>query len=111
MTNDPPNYASYQTNDLRGIEFTKWSRIDAQTKELTEKPNNYMAPYFLIKKISQFIFLAVEDILVLYPTIQDKKKITHFFPEKIYSRHISSLQFKLYSHQQNHDSTTYISFY
>ena len=37
---------------------------------------------FLTKKISQFLFLAVEDILVLYPPIQDKEKITHFSPEK-----------------------------
>ena len=45
------------------------------------------------KKISQFLFLGMEDFLVLYPPppppppppIQDKKKITHIFPEKIYS--------------------------
>ena len=40
---------------------------------------------FLTKKINQFLFLAVKDILVLYPPIQDKKKITHFFPKKMYS--------------------------
>ena len=40
---------------------------------------------FLTKKISQFLFLAVEDILVLYPPLQDKKKNIHSFPEKIYS--------------------------
>jgi len=39
----------------------------------------------LTKKISQFLFLGVEDFLVLYPPIQDKKKIMHIFPEKIYS--------------------------
>jgi hypothetical protein len=35
--------------------------------------------FLLTKKISQFLFIVVEDILVLYPPIQDKKKITHFF--------------------------------
>jgi hypothetical protein len=34
---------------------------------------------FLTKKISQFLFLGVEDIR------QDKKKSTCIFPEKIYS--------------------------
>jgi hypothetical protein len=37
---------------------------------------------FFTKKISQFLNLAVEDILVLYPSMQKKKKITDFSPEK-----------------------------
>jgi hypothetical protein len=35
---------------------------------------------FLTKKISQFLFLAVEDILVLYLPIQDEKKNHALFP-------------------------------
>ena len=41
--------------------------------------------HFLTKKISRFLFLAVEDILVLYPHTRQEKKITHFSRKKIYS--------------------------
>ena len=41
---------------------------------------------FLTKKISQFLFLGVEDIR------QDKKKSMCIFPEKIYSQHFTTVQ-------------------
>ena len=51
---------------------------------------------FLTKKINQFLFLAVKDILVLYPPYKTRKKSRTFSRKKCI--HISS-RFKLYSHQ------------
>jgi hypothetical protein len=44
-------------------------------REVKKEPN----------EVKGFLFLAEEDIFVLFPPIQDKTKITHFFPEKMYS--------------------------
>jgi hypothetical protein len=52
---------------------------------------------FLTKKLSQFLFIAVEDILVMYPLPPYKTKITHFFPEKIYSNLFITVQTSLFS--------------
>jgi hypothetical protein len=61
---------------------------------------------FLTKKISQFLFLAVEDILVLYPSSPPPPppspyktgKQSHASIRKKFI-HISSSQLQLYSHQ------------
>ena len=50
----------------RKIVFQCWSKLSIY---------RYTSIYILTKKVSQFLFLAVEE----------KKKIAHFSPEKIYS--------------------------
>ena len=50
---------------------------------ISSEKNDQRRCKFLTKKISTFLFLAVEDIIVLSlhtpPPIQDKNKIRHFF--------------------------------
>jgi len=44
------------------------------------------------KKISQFLFLAVNDILVLYPPYKTRKKIPTFCRKKSYSYLFTTVQ-------------------
>jgi hypothetical protein len=52
----------------------------------------------LTKKISQFLFLVVEDILILYPSYRTRKKKSCIFSWKK-SIHRFLPWFRLYSHQ------------